>query len=762
MTDLSKYIGEFDASKYAGNYEYTTEEHPRTAIIKVLQEHGFKPPHGIPPNKIVRFQDPTDKAGKKSGWCIYYENIKGDAVYGSLVFGSFKGDPFDKMVWSNKRTEYMSVAEKAWHTAKIEHARQVHEAETQALNTEMASEAERIYNAAPEIKEHDYIKKKKIKPYRAKAHNEFIILPIYIDEKISSLQYIKADGEKRYLPGGAIRDGYCAIPGDNSTVYVCEGWATGCSIREVTGNTVYVSYQSSNIYGVTAAAQKLNQGSMIVIAADNDRHTDGNPGMAKATTVGQALGVQVIVPIFGQDKGTDFNDVHVFEGLDVIKRQLEPQPVVKAVETAEPENHDIDSHSAPYGGFMQDVVSFYNVTSGMNQPGFALQTAMALASFYCSRYFMTDQKNTSTLYFLNIGQTGTGKEHIKNTIEEIMHATGDHTHIGGDGFTSDGALIGMLMHNSRSVVCIDEWGRYMSSANSAGMAYQKSAVTCMMEAITRTTGILRAKGYSTFGLTQEQIEAIRGRFVICPALCITANTTPETFYENITINNIKDGFLGRFVMYESKAERQLFQDIAIVDVPQSILNWVKLIKQRTARQRLNEDAAQKPEPLIIPFSEEAKAEKAKFAMEILRKQRELDPEGLGGLFGRVTEFAMRMSLICALSRDPMATSISGRDMAWACEQMKQTVDIMETSVREFMTGSAYDASKREVLDGIKRFGGLSWKDMQVTMPFMKHKPRDLKEILASLVDGEQVTQEAEANQRGRPTMIYKAISQSQD
>lgn len=762
MTNLTQFIGEFDASKYSGNYEYNTDEHPRFAIIRIMEEYGFKPPHGMPVGKLIRFPDAQDKAGKKSGWGIYYESINGGDIIGTIVFGSHHGDP-EKVTWSSKKPEYMSPEQKIWHTKKIEHARREAERERAALNSDMAKEAQRIYEAAPDVKNHAYVSKKKIRPYRAKIYNDFLLLPIYIDEQITSLQYIDPKGIKTYMPGGAIKGGYCILPGDNSRIFVCEGWATGCSIREATGNTVYVAYQLSNLYDVTSVAQKQNESSLVVIAADNDRFTDGNPGLNKAIVVGQSLMCEVVSPHFNENiDGTDFNDIHASLGIKEVKTQLIIAPPAKAKEDA-PEQKD-DTHAVPYQGVIKDIVSYYNATSGTTQPGFALQTALALVSFYCGRYFMTDQKNTSTLYFLNIGRTGVGKEHIKTVIEEVLYATGDHTHIGGDGFTSDSSLVGMLMHCPRTIVSIDEFGRYMGSAQSAGMAYQKASITAMMEAITRTTGVLRAKNYSSFGMTQEQMEQLKNRVVMCPALTITANTTPETFYENINIQNIKDGFLGRFILYESEAERQLFKDIALIDVPKSIIDWIATIKKRTKSLVLNEDSSQKPEHIIIPFSEEAKAVRDNFALEVLEIQKELDKEGngIGGLPARIAEFAMRLALGCALSRNPMAKSITLEDMKWACDYMRRSMNLMLLSVKRSMTGSPFDAHKREVCDAIYKIGEISWKEMQGVMPFMKHKPKDLKEMLASLIDGEIIIQEPSPNPKGRPTMVYKPTPQNQD
>lgn len=760
MGDLSQYVGEFDPLNYAGDFEFATSEHPRIAALNIMIEYGMKPPQALPIGRICRFSVAQDKGCKKSGWCIYYENTIDNQIIGTITFGSFHGDP-EKVIWTNKKTAYMSLAQHSWYTAKIEHARQMQDEERARIAIESASEAQKIWNkSAPVKNDHPYIFKKAIKPFIAKSHNEFILLPVLTNGEISSLQYIDAQGNKRFLPGGAIKGGYCILEGDKSVIYICEGWATGCSIHEATGACVYVCYQVSNIYDVTSFIKKENLSSIIKIAADNDRFKEGNPGLSKALIVGQSLECEVIVPEFKiQEWGTDFNDLHQQEGLDYLKEFFNKKQPEKLESTIQQIKEDHGYSIKPYAGVISDIVSYYNATSGNYQPGFALQTALALGSFFCGRYFMTDQKNVTPLYFLNIGKSGVGKEHTKTVIEEILYAAKLDQHIGGDGFTSDASVLGMLITQPRSIVCIDELGRYLKIASAQGMAMQSSAITVLMEAITRPTGILRAKNYSKFGLTAEQSENLKNRYVIYPSLTISSTTTPSTFYQSINIDSIKDGFLGRFIMYESKAPRELRKPTTMMDVPKAILDWCAQIKKRNGKNIISESHNQKPEPTIIPFTAEANNRQREFAIKILDLQNNLEESGLTEMVSRVVEFAMRLSLVCALSRDPFAKSVSFDDMDWACNYMDMASESMIRSVKSSMVGSAYDAARREIYEAIaKHEQGITKKDMQSRLPFMKHKTKDLNEMLFSLIEGELISQEAHNPPgRGRPTIIYKAL-----
>jgi len=74
--------------------------------------------------------------------------------------------------------------------------------------------------------------------------------------------------------------------------------------------------------------QKM-KGRELVICADNDRFTvnpDGTPhntGSEKAFAIAWKLNVMVAVPELHGEVGTDFNDVHVEQGLEAVKKQVE-------------------------------------------------------------------------------------------------------------------------------------------------------------------------------------------------------------------------------------------------------------------------------------------------------------------------------------------------------------------------------------------------------------------------------------------------------
>lgn len=107
---------------------------------------------------------------------------------------------------------------------------------------------------------------------------------------------------------------------------VAEGFATGASIHEATGHAVAVAFNAGNLKAVAEALHTKYPELRLMLAADDDWRTEGNPGVTKAREAAQAVGGAVAVPVFPEgraEKATDFNDLHRQAGAEAVKACLD-------------------------------------------------------------------------------------------------------------------------------------------------------------------------------------------------------------------------------------------------------------------------------------------------------------------------------------------------------------------------------------------------------------------------------------------------------
>jgi len=159
---------------------------------------------------------------------------------------------------------------------------------------------------------------RRIRSHGARQLGERLVVPIQdTSGALLSLQTIGPDGDKRFLPGGRTRGGFQLIGTTFDVVLVCEGFATGAALHESTGHSVAVAFSSGNLDAVALAMRERFPAAEVVVCADDDAGTDGNPGVTMARKAAQSAGGTVAVPVFGAvrpEDATDFNDLRQLRG----------------------------------------------------------------------------------------------------------------------------------------------------------------------------------------------------------------------------------------------------------------------------------------------------------------------------------------------------------------------------------------------------------------------------------------------------------------
>ena len=125
----------------------------------------------------------------------------------------------------------------------------------------------------------------------------------------------------------------------SDVIAICEGFATAASVREATGLSTMSCFTCGNLLPVAQAVRERLPNAVIVLCADDDAATRGNPGLSKARAAAEAVGGIVVAPDFGPSRpegATDFNDLHCAVGLQEVRRQ-----VWRALETPVEPEHDV-------------------------------------------------------------------------------------------------------------------------------------------------------------------------------------------------------------------------------------------------------------------------------------------------------------------------------------------------------------------------------------------------------------------------------------
>ncbi|MCW1936644.1 toprim domain-containing protein [Pseudomonas sp. MDMC_285] len=103
---------------------------------------------------------------------------------------------------------------------------------------------------------------------------------------------------------------------EGGRLYVCEGWATGATLHAHTGDPVVCALSAGNLKAVAIAMRERYGAALdLVIAGDDDRQTQGNPGRTAANRAANAAEARVVFPEWPDDAPaelSDFNDLHLW------------------------------------------------------------------------------------------------------------------------------------------------------------------------------------------------------------------------------------------------------------------------------------------------------------------------------------------------------------------------------------------------------------------------------------------------------------------
>ncbi len=193
---------------------------------------------------------------------------------------------------------------------QIDYAKEVRQLEQAKAHQAAALKAYWIWQQAEPItdpSQHPYLVRKRVQPHGTRLYKGSLAIPL-VDEtgQLVNIQFIHADGTKRFLSGGKKKTCYHLLGGDGSKLLVAEGFATACSINEQTLYAVYVAFDCGNLKDVAVLAAKQaaksNLSTEVIVCGDNDVSGIGQKAAREAAL---ACGGKFIVP---PNPDTDFND----------------------------------------------------------------------------------------------------------------------------------------------------------------------------------------------------------------------------------------------------------------------------------------------------------------------------------------------------------------------------------------------------------------------------------------------------------------------
>lgn len=304
--------------------EYLSSTQIITAFLKAMAAVGIDTNDTIEPDGVLhRIHIEGHKHGSKNGAYILFGDRSPAGWYQDFVSG-ISG------TWTAGGGKWRMDASTR---QQIDASRKQRQAETEQRHNKKQGDASRLWLAAQPCESHPYLDRKRVKAHglrvatwrkwipdgsgwrKLEIPGTLLIPMIGADNRLWNLQGIFPERhadlgrDKDFLPGR--KSGlFYSIGEPTQTIMVCEGYATGATIHAMTGKQTVIAFDCGNLKAVALIVRQVHPDASIILCADNDRHTLGNPGVTKAREAALAVGGKLSIPTFPEGvNGTDWNDL---------------------------------------------------------------------------------------------------------------------------------------------------------------------------------------------------------------------------------------------------------------------------------------------------------------------------------------------------------------------------------------------------------------------------------------------------------------------
>jgi len=395
-------------------------------------------------------------------------------------------------------------------------------------------------------------------------------------------------------------------------------------------------------------------------------------------------------------------------------------------------------------GLLGDMVSFIRQTARYDLPEVTLASCLAFAGMVLGRRVRAIDDTRPNLFCLSIAESGTGKNHPRQTIKRIMHAAG--MDIPREGAASATAVARLLARAPSVVIQIDEAGlafRAMKNIRSP----QAELGGLLSELFTSSNGFFSYRAYAD-SKNETPVDQ--------PHLSINAITTEQQLYVGgFTHEDIEQGLFGRFLLFRPQIMDPMERfDVEVRNVPAGIVEKVKSWWEftpwdRVANANLMPDH---PTPMVVPFSEAAKARYRSYATAISEKMA-CEDTFRKALWRRSKEKTSRLALVHACMKDGYRDGIViDRDsMDWAIAISNYSTRGMVYDMDHSMVESSYQANVKYFISKVPPDGIDKW---QLSRKLRKFRPKERDEIFSDLLASGAIQLE-EVSTGTKPRSIVK-------
>lgn len=368
-------------------------------------------------------------------------------------------------------------------------------------------------------------------------------------------------------------------------------------------------------------------------------------------------------------------------------------------------------------GLVGRIADWITSTAIFPQPMLSLAASLTFVGMVRGHRVRGYTDLRTNILTLSLAPTAAGKEHPQNCIKRLASACGLEKHMMGEPVSGGGFLTGLNKGGRVSLLVMDEMGRYIAnlSGKQAG-THQREIIDYIIKTFSCANSMLKGRQY----VDEKKNPTID---IVQPHFCCLGSTVQERMQQACSSSEVIDGFLNRWLVFNSKIRPPRAEKVRFSPPPEDIVSEVT--HYLAANNPYNQYG--EPEPKEVRFTPEAwdffcdyrRAMDAKVAKSDYPMDR---------LYSRCCEHVEKLSLIIC---DGDAIYISDLKAAIAI------VEQSSASVMEFagmIADNQTEADYIRVREMIKEAGTMRRNVLTRRTQFLIGGDKRRIEIMAALIE----------------------------
>ncbi len=403
-------------------------------------------------------------------------------------------------------------------------------------------------------------------------------------------------------------------------------------------------------------------------------------------------------------------------------------------------------------GLVGKIARWINATSIYPQPMLAVAAAITAAGAAMSHKIQSPTRLRTNFYAMGLAPSGAGKDHARDCVTTLLCRSGLDGLIGGTPASGAGMLTALREGGGKCLVLWDEFGRVLKNLThkNAG-SHQRDILTYLVELFSSAKSMYAGVQYANHDgkMKRTPIEQ--------PCLSVYATTVPERFFQTLTSDDAIDGFLARWMVFESRDYTLKPATPAgdVNDPPEDLLAELRRWKDAPSNYdpRGNIDGVLRISPMVVSYESEAEQLIASYAEAMRRRAAEESENrtGLSAIYARSAEHAIKLAL-AAHEGD----TIGVEAMRWGIAVADHCGAYMAEAVKQNVAESDYERNMNRVLQVIRDAKGQWVENRALLLRTRNLKFRDRNEIIAGLVEMGEIERD-EVESKTKPSYRYRAV-----